>query len=57
MFRKEVYMKEAQPRNICMDCPRPCDSLYNDDGECWKEPPKDIEKMAPVEKEVQEEED
>jgi len=21
----------------CEDCPHPCDSPYNEDGECWRE--------------------
>jgi hypothetical protein len=30
-------MKEApQP---CTNCPKPCESIYNEDGECWKGDP------------------
>lgn len=45
-------MKEAQPINVCVDCPQPCNSLYNDDGECWKAPPKYLDPTAPTEKET-----
>jgi hypothetical protein len=41
--------KEQSP---CDNCPRPCDSPYNEDGECLKAPPKELDPTAPTEKVV-----
>jgi hypothetical protein len=29
-------MTEAEPKSICDACQdKPCESIYNEDGECW----------------------